>query len=356
MAAVADNGVPDTPLGPGPSGRRPRRGLVLGAGGILGGTWAVGALAALEEVEGWDPRTADVIIGTSAGSLIAAFLGAGVSTATLVAHQRREPLAEHGELHGLLIDEWDAPARPPMPRPTMGSPTLLRNSLLRPGSVRPLAALSAMVPAGSGSLTMVEEAVEAIAPGADWVTHRATWIVAMDYESGQRVVLGRTGAPHVPLPLAVRASCSIPGWFSPVEFEGRRYVDGATHSECNLDLLGPGHWVGEPLDEVVVLSPMASLQLDRPRTMLGRLERQWRRVVTRKLMKEAESVRSGGTEVTVITPGAADLAVIGANLMDHARRVAVLDTAIDTTREALLGRGSSALRAAPPTDERLAEF
>ena len=47
---------------------RPRRGIVLGAGGVLGAAWTIGALSALEEVEGFDVRDADVIIGTSAGN------------------------------------------------------------------------------------------------------------------------------------------------------------------------------------------------------------------------------------------------------------------------------------------------
>ena len=57
----------------------PRRGLVLGGGGVLGGAWAVGALQAIEEVRGIDPREFDVIVGTSAGSVLGALVGAGVS-------------------------------------------------------------------------------------------------------------------------------------------------------------------------------------------------------------------------------------------------------------------------------------
>jgi len=48
----------------------PRRGLVLGGGGILGAAWMVGALKAVEEIHGFDPRTAEYIVGTSAGSVL----------------------------------------------------------------------------------------------------------------------------------------------------------------------------------------------------------------------------------------------------------------------------------------------
>ena len=54
-------------------------GLVLGAGGVVGGAYHAGALAALAETAGWDARDAEVIVGTSAGSIAAAALRAGLS-------------------------------------------------------------------------------------------------------------------------------------------------------------------------------------------------------------------------------------------------------------------------------------
>ena len=44
-----------------------RIGLVLGAGGVVGGSWLVGALDALESETGWSPSSAEIIQGTSAG-------------------------------------------------------------------------------------------------------------------------------------------------------------------------------------------------------------------------------------------------------------------------------------------------
>ena len=72
--------------------RRPRRALVLGAGGVLGAAWSIGALNALVDIEGFDPREADVIVGTSAGSVLAALLGAGLTPRELADHQRGLPL------------------------------------------------------------------------------------------------------------------------------------------------------------------------------------------------------------------------------------------------------------------------
>ena len=60
-------------------------GLVLGAGGVTGGAYIAGALAALENDLGFDARSADVIVGTSAGALIGALLRSGISAGDLAA-------------------------------------------------------------------------------------------------------------------------------------------------------------------------------------------------------------------------------------------------------------------------------
>src|SRR4051795_11139914 len=54
-----------------------RVGLVLGAGGVTGGSWLTGALSAIVEQTGWDPGSADVVVGTSAGSVIATIAAGG---------------------------------------------------------------------------------------------------------------------------------------------------------------------------------------------------------------------------------------------------------------------------------------
>src|SRR6478672_1884140 len=63
----------------------PRVGLVLGGGGAVGAAYHAGALAALEHDLGWDARNADVILGTSAGSLVGALLRLGVPATDLAA-------------------------------------------------------------------------------------------------------------------------------------------------------------------------------------------------------------------------------------------------------------------------------
>ncbi|HMC72489.1 MAG TPA: patatin-like phospholipase family protein, partial [Mycobacteriales bacterium] len=69
----------------------PRRAIVLGGGGVLGAAWMIGALSAVQDAYGWDPREAEILVGTSAGSVLAGLLGCQVSVDTLINHQRGVP-------------------------------------------------------------------------------------------------------------------------------------------------------------------------------------------------------------------------------------------------------------------------
>ena len=103
-----------------------RRGLVLGGGGVLGAAWMVGALSVLEDELGADLRDFDQLVGTLAGSVLAALLGAGVSVADLRRHQLGESLDE-GPLAGFHWDYENATGGdlPSRPRVRMGSGGLL---------------------------------------------------------------------------------------------------------------------------------------------------------------------------------------------------------------------------------------
>lgn len=316
---------------------QPRRGLVLGGGGTLGGAWMIGALSALEREVGFDARTAHLMIGTSAGSILAALLGAGASAEDLWRHQHAQAVPA-GPLAGRSFDYDRAAggAAPPRPQRGIGSPRLIARSVRHPRRYPGTAVLSAFLPPGRGSLGDIGRMVEDVIPVGTWSPHPGVRVVAMDYDTGERVVFGAPGAPVVGLAEAVVASCSIPGWFPPVRLGERRFVDGGTFSNTNLDLLDarlmPG---GEPLDEVYVLAPMAARGYDRPTGVMGRLERGYRHRVTRRMLQEAKRVRQSGSRVIVLCPGPEDLEAFGANLMDPARRSEVLATSRRTATEFL---------------------
>ncbi len=313
-----------------------RWGLVLGGGGVLGGAWMVGALCALQEVHGLDPREAEMIVGTSAGSLVGALLGAGVNTQELRAHQ----LGEGASSGALAALEWDYEAAtggpaPSRPRLVPGSTGIVTRHVRRLRELPPTAVLAALTPEGRGSLATVGRLVRDVlaASGSDphgWSAHPGVRVTAMDYETGRRVVFGDATMPRAPLFAAVTASCAIPGWYSPVVIDGIRYVDGGACSSTNVDVLA-----GHGLDHVFVLAPMVSFAMDHPSNVQARMERAWRSRVTRRCLHEVDKLHATGTDVTVVGPGPEDLQAMGANLMAVERRRVVLDTAMHTTLAAL---------------------
>ena len=294
----------------------------------------VGALTALEDHLGVDARSFDQLVGTSAGSVLCSLLAAGVSVAELRTHQL-EGAVDHGRLAGFHWDYDDVAGgeRPPTPRPGFGSPLLLRKGVRELRQLPPMAVLAALLPEGRGRLDSVGALVRHVV-GDGWVDRDGLTLVALDYDSGTRVPFGRTDAPVVAAADAVMASCAIPGWYQPVAVGDHRYIDGGTWSSTNIDLM-----TGLGLDEVYVLAPQASFDLDAPKDLVTRLERQWRARVTAKALRELAVVHAEGTDVTIIGPGREDLEAMGGNLMDVGRRPRVIETSLRTSLTALVDPG-----------------
>jgi NTE family protein len=80
--------------------------------------------------------------------------------------------------------------------------------------------------------------------------------------------------------------------------------------------------------------------MDNPLNPAAHLERLFRRVITMGLMREIRKVQATGATVTVLTPGPEDLAAIGANMMNPARRRRVLETSLRTSPAAVLDAGN----------------
>ena len=304
----------------------------------------MGALCALSEVVGVEASQAEVIVGTSAGAVLASFLGRGLDSQRLARHQRGvsapdDPTVDYGH--------HSAGPLPPSPRwGSVGSRRLLAATARRPRSVAPGAALSALLPEGRGSLEPIRRLVRGPSgeePG--WPGRPEVWIVATDFASGRRTVFGTPDAPVASVSEAVMASCAIPAWYQPMVINGRRYIDGGACSSTSADLLARLE-----LDEVIIVAPMASFELDCPSSPLARIERQLRRAATRRLEREAAKLRAVGTSVTMLAPGPKDLAVIGANMMDPRRRVEVFETSRVTSEASLrtraVGGGGAGLPAA----------
>ncbi|MYT41066.1 patatin-like phospholipase family protein, partial [Streptomyces sp. SID5471] len=206
--------------------------LVLGGGGYTGIGWEIGMLAGLVEA-GVDLGTADVVIGTSAGSIVGAQLTSGrLTPEELFARQ-------------LVPDTGETAAR-------MGARELARFAYL---ALRSRDAVDFGVRMGRLAMT----ARAASGPGRrdaiarrlvchDWPARRLM-ITAVDAVTGRRTAFDDTsGAGLVD---AVSASCAVPGVWPPVSIGGQRWIDGGVHSSANADLAaGYGR--------VVVLAPVAA--------------------------------------------------------------------------------------------------
>src|SRR5580692_1626397 len=339
---VAEVAVAAVVFGP-DRARRGRTGLVLGAGGVLGAAWMTGALAGLSDRLPCAAADVDLIVGTSAGSVLAAALRCRAPFEEMVAWQR-------GQATGLLRESaalaaHDGPL-PPLPRWRFGSVPLAWAALITPYRVPPWVAASAWLPHGRGQHAALRSLVTGLqvasgGPPSSWWADGRTWIAAVDYDTGQRVLFGRDGAPAASLPDAVVASCSIPGWYEPAVIGGRRYVDGGVRSMTSLDALG-----GTDVEEVYVLAPLASTETDHPLQPHLRMERGLRQVLTHVVIRQAKALAARGKQVTLLTPGPRDLAAMGINLMDPRRRQAVMELSFRTSAEALAALDRAAPRAA----------
>jgi NTE family protein len=322
--------------------RRPRIGVVFGAGGVQGNAYLCGAVAALHAETGFEPRTATVLVGTSAGSVHAALYGAGLPALFGLWRNRggRLPVdwPEEGPAAGLLDGGHDDEAETlrdifalarGLPRLGPSSPALLARALVAPWAHRPEAVLSAWLPEGVLSNHAIGEALARIIP-AGWVAHPRTWITTVRLRDGQRVVFGRPGAPPAAIQEAVRASCAIPGVYQPIRIGGQRYVDGGVHSPSNADLVA-----GLDLDLVVVLNPMSSLEGVAARGVVDRALGRVRRLAGRRLGRELRLLHEREIPTLVLQPTRRDLATFTRNLMDPRPRRAVAETAVATTRAAL---------------------
>ena len=304
-----------------------RVGLVLGAGGVLGGAWLTGGLAALADETGWDPASAEYIVGTSAGSVIGSLLAAGVPPWFMVAHSA-------GESFDGIVDAEGRPAAVAsraggaefklhrgLPVIGPGSWRLGMAALRNPWLYTPATAMGAWLPTGLISNEPIRDIIRRVVPDG-WVEHPNTWIVAADYRTGRRTPFGREGAPEADLPDAVAASCAIPGFYRPVDIGGRRYVDGGMYSASNLDLLA-----GKGLDLVICLNPTSTWHRDGSLNPMDRIAGAVRAAAGRRLGSEARKVRAKGTEVVLVQPIEEDLALMGRNLMRGKNRHEVIETA-----------------------------
>ncbi len=221
-----------------------KRALVLGGGGVAGIAWETGLLAGLASA-GADVTDADLLVGTSAGSAVAAQLGSGLSLTELFARQA-DPELQSEEL------------APPMSIDALMDTMMgLVAGVTHEGELRRKVGGMALA-AETVPEPVRREVVAARLPAHAW-PDRELAIVVVDANTGEPRVLTRESG--VDLVDAVAASCAVPGIWPPVTIGGSRYIDGGVRSVANADLAATH-------ERVLILAPMIDPTIDE---QVGRL-------------------------------------------------------------------------------------
>ena len=308
-----------------------RVGVVLGAGGVVGQAYHAGVLAVLEHDFGFDARRAEVVVGTSAGAITGTLLRLGVSAEDLAAWTVKAPLSGEGEVMRSMAATPVPDLAPFRPLSLLRRPMrlpgrrMIQRAVTRPLQFRPLAAGMALLAPGRHDIVEQLAAMRELEQ-AHW-PQPGLWICAVRRRDGRRVVFGRPGTPPAPVHLAVAASCAVPGYFAPVEIGGHTYVDGGVHSPTNAALLR-----GCGLDLAIVVAPMAG-----PAGASLSVYAASRRHSARLLRQEVRALEAAGVRTVVFTPGPAEQAVMGDDMMARHR----LDEVI---QQSFLAAGAHASR------------
>jgi NTE family protein len=257
-----------------------RTALVLGGGGITGIAWEIGVLAGLADA-GVDLTGADLVVGTSAGSVVGAQITSG------------------GELPALFERQLETPTEERLARLTRSTLARYAWAMLRTrgrdedfrrrvGAVALAAEKAGLTPSEQERLDIIGSRLV----GQEW-PRRPLRLTAVDAHSGEFRVFDRDSG--VPLVQAVAASCAVPGVYPPVTIDGHRYIDGGMRSAANADL-------AEGYDRLVVLAPIA-----RGIGPMTSVDAQVTAMVAR---------------VAVVSPDADSRTAIGKNVLDPAARAA----------------------------------
>jgi NTE family protein len=195
------------------------RALVLAGGGIAGIGWETGILLGIADESPLAARAlldSDVLVGTSAGSTVAAQLASGLDLETLFAGQTASSSAEidPGAISEDTIAQFVS---------AVFEPGAITQKRQRIGAI---AAAATTVPEDVRRTVIAQRL-----PSEDWPA-RALRLTAIDVVTGELVAFDATSG--VPLVDAVAASCSVPGAWPPVTIDGRRFMDGGVGSSVNI--------------------------------------------------------------------------------------------------------------------------
>jgi NTE family protein len=283
--------------------------LVLGVGGVLGEAWTTGMLAGISSQTGCDFRECECLIGTSAGSIVAARLAGGEAPRLPLDVDEIEMPAPNGASAVATAangGSFDALARRAAALGmAVGAPFApLALAATAPGGAMARAAVLARSPSGRFDLDGLGERIDELGVRFDGRLR----IVAVDRARGRRVVFGEPSSPDARVGQAVEASCAVPGIFRPITIGSRTYVDGGVWSPTNLDLAPVGRGA-----RVLCLTPTGGVGALRSVTF------PWRAISRSATTVELAALRRRGADVTVIAPDRDSARAMGEDLMNPKR-------------------------------------
>ena len=333
-------------------GRSPRRiGLALAGGGVVGGMYEVGAMAALEERLNGSGRGFDLYVGCSAGSVVASLLASGIRAAEIyriLDEDRPDPInfrrnavfasdafqravGRFGKMVWAFgknaMSAWRTSIPDMLARAERDLPTGFFNLAALEGFIR-----------GAFASRGVRDSFSALP--------RRLLIPAIDLDRAERVVFGRNGLAEVPISRAVAASSSIPGFFEPYVIDGRDYVDGGVGFVGHADLAAE-----EGMETVLVVNPLVpTLFSSASATIRGRglysIMEQTSRIYSQNLLSlglDVVAARYPRTEFFLLEPPRDCELLFGPCMGFEASRKA-LRFGYESTREWLEGAGAPLVR------------
>jgi NTE family protein len=252
--------------------------LVLGGGGVTGIAWETGLIAGLAGF-GINLAAADVIIGTSAGSVVGTDIASGQELEALYQAQLAPPAPEPA-----VRISWDFIGRLLWAVHTSRHPKQARARIGRWALAVP---------------TMPEadrrKVIEDRLPASVWPS-RALKVTAVDARTGEFAVFDSAG--RAGLVDAVGASCAVPGVWPPVTIGERRFMDGGMRTIANADLAAS-------YERVVIIAPVAA--------GMGFMASPGR---------QAAALTAAGARVALVRPDRAAVRAMGRNVLDVSRRAA----------------------------------
>ncbi|HEX3554301.1 MAG TPA: patatin-like phospholipase family protein [Thermoanaerobaculia bacterium] len=337
--------------------RSPRIGLALATGAPEGAIYEIGALRALDEaLDGVDFNDLFIYVGVSAGAFLCANLANNLTTAQMC---RAIVSPEPGE-HPFIPETFFTPHWKSYLRNAGKVPRLVVEGLwdwlshLGDKSLpESLLRLSRALPVGVFDNAPVRTYLEKIYNLKGRTDDfrklgKRLVVVATDLDSGQAARFGEPGLDHVPISQAVQASGALPGLYSPVEIDGRHYVDGVLlktlHASVALEAGADLVICVNPIVPVDTVHAVEAGMMKRSnlfdRGLPTVLSQTFRTVIHSRLEvgMAAYDTKFKDADVVLIEPKRDDYLMFFTNIFGFAERRAVCEYAYEATRRDLLER------------------